>query len=125
MDKQTRAYLIREGNKYFNDGNYAKARELFIKTNYQDGLIRMGDYFMHERRLPILAYGYYKKAGRQDKVDEIFERMLFAMGKLLGKDKLKNNNVNSSTTSEDLNPDSFQVHPILKQKALEILQKNK
>ena len=120
MDIKNRFKLIREGNIHFNNKNYRKAREIFIKTNYQDGLIRMGDHFMYERRLPILAYGYYKKAGRQDKVDEIFERMVWAMGKLLGKDSLKSDSPVHTSNSSSKN---LRVHPILRQKALEILKK--
>ncbi|MDF3819691.1 hypothetical protein P3G55_07260 [Leptospira sp. 96542] len=125
MDSKVRVALIREANQAFNAGDIRKARELFLKTDYKDGLIRLGDHFMYDRKLPMLAFGYYKKAGRQDKVDEIFQRMIFALSELLGKDKWKApNNPNSKETISDtapLNPDDFQIHPILRAKALEIL----
>lgn len=38
--------LIRKANELFNDKSYSKAKELFILTNYSDGLVRMGDYYM-------------------------------------------------------------------------------
>jgi hypothetical protein len=135
MDTKLRAQLIREGNQAFNAGDIRKARELFLKTNYQDGLVRLGDHFMYERKLPMLAFGYYKKAGRQDKVDEIFQRMVMALSEWLGKDKFKvipSNGVpvppvaaNQEVPRKELNPDDFSIHPILKAKALEILSTKK
>ncbi len=130
MDIKLRAQLIREGNQAFNAGDIRKARELFLKTGYQDGLVRLGDHFMYDRRLPMLAFGYYKKAGRQDKVDEIFQRMVMALSEWIGKDKFKINPLddqahpppaNEESPKKELNPDDFAVHPILKAKALEIL----
>ncbi|TGL44643.1 hypothetical protein [Leptospira perdikensis] len=126
MDSKERVLLIREANTAFNAGDIRKARELFLKTDYKDGLIRLGDHFMYDRKLPMLAFGYYKKAGRQDKVDEIFQRMVYALSVWLGRDKWKlpesANQINSSAkSSTPLNPDDFVVHPILKAKALEIL----
>ncbi|XDD43157.1 hypothetical protein AB3N58_01990 [Leptospira sp. WS60.C2] len=129
MDSKERAQLIREGNTAFNSGDIRKARELFLRTDYKDGLIRLGDHFMYDRKLPMLAFGYYKKAGRQDKVDEIYQRMIYALSVWLGRDKWKlptyaNQSNEGSSASEErssLNPDDFRVHPILKAKALEIL----
>jgi len=150
MDSSTRAQLIRDANTAFNAGDIRKARELYLKTNYKDGLARMGDYFMYDRKLPMLAFGYYKKAGMQAKVDEIFQRMIFALSTWLGQDKFKPANVSSSKhnapniPSADSNkakiqpksannleparpitPEDFQVHPILRAKAIEILEKLK
>lgn len=128
MDSKERVQLIREGNTAFNSGDIRKARELFLKTDYKDGLIRLGDHFMYDRKLPMLAFGYYKKAGRQDKVDEIYQRMVYALSVWLGRDKWKgpnsanqSNEGNSGENQTPLNPDDFRVHPILKAKALEIL----
>ncbi len=89
MDSKLRAELIREGNTAFNSKDYKKAKELFIKTGYADGLVRLGDYYMYEKRLPLLAYGYYKKAGAAVKVEDIHRRMIGAICQWLGKDKLK------------------------------------
>jgi hypothetical protein len=122
MDSKKRAELIREGNAAFNSKDYAKAKQLYLETNYKDGLIRLGDYYMYDRKLPMLAYGYYKKAGHTQKIDEIFQRMIYALGELLGKGVYKAVN---STPKEELNPDDFRVHPVLKAKALEILENNK
>lgn len=111
--------LIRVGNQAFNEGDIRKARECFLKTEYKDGLIRLGDYFMFERKLPILAYGYYKKAGYQKRIDEIFQRMLWALSEWIGPDKFKA----PQSTSKSPDPEDFTVHPILRQTALDILKK--
>ncbi len=144
MDSKNKVLLIREGNKAFNEGNIRKAREIFLQTGYQDGLTRLGDHFMYDKKLPMLAYGYYKKAGRQDKVDEIFQRMVMALSEWLGKDKMKpialperpakkNSEIdkrtffvaNEETPSKPVTPEDFRVHPLLKAKALEILNQKK
>jgi hypothetical protein len=52
MDSKERAALIREGNAAFNDADYPKARELYLKCDYKDGLIRLGDYYMYEKKAP-------------------------------------------------------------------------
>ncbi|BDA77448.1 hypothetical protein LPTSP3_g03780 [Leptospira kobayashii] len=133
MEAKERVQLIREGNQAFNAGDIRKAREIFLKTGYQDGLVRLGDHFMYDKRLPMLAFGYYKKAGRKDKVDEIFQRMVMALSEWLGKDKFKSSEVSTASDQaanreesvKELNPDDFKVHPILKAKALEILNGRK
>jgi len=84
-----RIALIRQGNEAFNDGDFAHARECFLKANYGDGLVRLGDYYMYEKRLPLLAYGYYKKAGAQNKLEDLHRRMVSAIGEWIGRDKIK------------------------------------
>ncbi|MCB1158222.1 MAG: hypothetical protein H7A25_10930 [Leptospiraceae bacterium] len=121
MDSKLRASLIREANQAFNEGDITKARQLYVQTDYKDGLIRLGDYYMYDKKLPMLAYGYYKKAGKQDKVDEIFQRMLYALSEWLGRDKFKIQKVET----KPLDPSDFTVHPTLKAKALEILKNQK
>jgi hypothetical protein len=86
---QDRIELIRKGNEAFNKGDYSTARDCFIKAGYGDGLIRLGDYYMYERRLPLLAYGYYKKAGAKEKIEDLHRRMVLALGEWIGRDKLK------------------------------------
>lgn len=132
MDSKIRAQLIRTANTAFNEGDIRKARELYLQTDYKDGLVRMGDYFMYDRNLPMLAYGYYKKAGMQSKVDEIFQRMIYALSVWIGRDKFKLSATqatslpaNHETPKKELDPKDFQVHPILRAKALEILSKNR
>ena len=114
MDSKERIEIIRKGNELFNNGEIEKAAALFIKTNYRDGLTRVADYYFFDKKLPLIALKYYKMVKREDKVKEIFERMVFALGKLLGKD---------TTPKVELPP--LKVHPKLKILAEEILRNNK
>lgn len=84
-----KAELIRKGNEAFNKGDYHTARDLFSKAGYKSGLIRIGDHYMYDRSLPLLAYGYYKRAGATNKIEDLHRRMIGAMGEWLGRDKLK------------------------------------
>jgi hypothetical protein len=127
MNESDRIEMIRAGNEAFNNKDFAKARELFTKSNYQSGLIRLGDYYMYERRLPLLAYGYYKKAGAKAKVDDLQRRMIAAFSEWVGKDKFKPESqallagptlqVEKDNDGQVLVP----VAPLLRRTALEIL----
>ncbi|MCB1174607.1 MAG: hypothetical protein KDK39_13635 [Leptospiraceae bacterium] len=132
MDSSTRAELIRKGNQAFNEADYRTARELFTKADYKDGLIRIGDYYMYDRRLPLLAYGYYKRAGEQSKLNDLKRRMVSALGEWIGRDKIKSESLQSLSLrppAQSLDQDAdgmipVQVSPELRQLAIEILQKN-
>lgn len=89
MDSSEKAELIRRGNAAFNSGNFREARDLFVRADYRSGLERIGDYFMYERRLPLLAYGYYKRARAGSKIEDLHRRMVGALGEWIGKDKIK------------------------------------
>lgn len=130
MDSRERAETIREGNRAFNEGDIRKARDLFIKADYKDGLIRLGDHFMYEKKMPLLAYGYYKKAGYQKRIDEIFQRMMWALSQWIGADKFKAtpedpavSGAGVPSTSSFPDASEFQIHPLLRQTALDILKK--
>jgi hypothetical protein len=115
MDNKERVEMIRLGNEYFNNGEVSKAAVLFVKTSYRDGLTRVADYLFYDKKQPLIALKYYKMVNRQDKVGEIFERMVFALGKLLGKETAPQQKV-------ELPP--LKVSPKLKILAEEILRKN-
>ena len=87
MDQKLRVELIRKGNELFNNGHIEKAAEVFIKTAYRDGLTRVADYYFYDKHLPLVALKYYRMVKQDDKVQEIHERMIFALGKLLGKEE--------------------------------------
>lgn len=87
MDQKERVALIRAGNELFNKGEIVKAIDVFEKTNYKDGLARVGDYFFYDKRMPLVALKYYRLANREVKVKEIFERMMYALGKFIREDK--------------------------------------
>jgi len=111
MEQKQRIELIRKGNELFNKGDIETAAKVFIKTAYRDGLTRVADYYFFDRRLPLNALPYYRMVNRKDKVDEIYERMFFALGKMLGQDQ---------QTKVELPP--LKVSPKLKILAEEILR---
>lgn len=117
MDKKTRAELIRKGNELFNQKRYTEAEKLFMQTGYKDGLIRIGDYLYYDKKMPLAAFKYYKMTKSTRKINEIFERMVFAFKALL-----------SEKTTEDVHEgihlEPVDIHPKLKLAAEEILRKN-
>ncbi len=132
MDSSQRAEWIRQGNAAFNEGNYASARDFFTKAAYAAGLIRIGDYYMYERRLPLLAYGYYKRAGAREKVEDLHRRMVGALGTWIGADKLKESSAKllfpSTPAPSESTPDRegmvvVPVNPLLREAALKILSR--
>jgi hypothetical protein len=120
MDKKERIELIRKGNMLFNQGEIEKASIIFRKTAYRDGLTRIGDYYFYEKRMPLIALKYYKMVNKTEKVNEIFERMVFALGKWIGEDKVKD-----SASSKRVELPPLKVSPKLKILADEILQRGK
>lgn len=132
MDSNQKAELVRRGNAAFNEGNFSEARECFTKAGYSSGLIRIGDHYMYERRLPLLAYGYYKRAGATAKIEDLHRRMVGALGEWIGRDKLKQDSarllVPATESPLDATPDKdgmirVPVNPLLREAALQILHR--
>ena len=87
MDKETRSALIRKGNEAFNKGDMNTAAKIFKSAEYKDGLIRLGDYWYYDRKKPLVAVGYYSRAGEDKKKAEIFGRMVKALKHLMKTDE--------------------------------------
>lgn len=117
MDKKERIALIRKGNELFNKGEIEAAIKIFLKTDYRDGITRIGDYYFYDKKQPLIAFKFYKKANMQEKINEIFERMVYALSIWIGEDKLKQKPAAQKTPP-------LKVSPILKKAAEDIL-KNK
>lgn len=79
MDDKQRTELIRKGNAAFNDGKVDVAAQIFKTTGYKDGLIRVGDYYYFEREQPLLAYGYYRRAGHTKMLEKLGDAFIFAL----------------------------------------------
>ncbi len=118
-DKKERVALIRKGNELFNKGEIDKATKIFVKTDYKDGLARIADHYFYDKKAPLTAFKFYKMANMHDKVDEIFARMIFALSKLVGEDKLKDGALPSKEE-----PEPIKISPKLKILAEEILRKD-
>ncbi len=117
MDKKERTALIRKGNEFFNKGEIDNAIKIFVKTDYRDGLARIGDYY-YEKKQPLTAFKFYKKAKMDEKVNEIFERMMYALGRLISGEEGKDNAGSQEKTI------IVNVSPKLKKTAEDILKNN-
>ncbi len=87
MTQKERMSLIREGNKLFNDRDIQLAQKYFLKADYQSGLLRVADYYFYDKQLPLNALPLYMKCGAKSKIEEIHQRMAFALEKILGDSK--------------------------------------
>jgi hypothetical protein len=58
VDSGQKAKLNRRGNELFNRGQIETARRIYQTTGYSDGLIRVGDRYMNDRR-PMEALKMY------------------------------------------------------------------
>ena len=79
MTSQEKTRLIRLGNQAFHERNMEKAAKIFKSINYQDGLIRLGDYFYFTEKKPLIAYGYYQKGNHEKMLQKLHENFVFAL----------------------------------------------
>ncbi|MDR3201295.1 MAG: hypothetical protein LBT68_07525 [Spirochaetales bacterium] len=83
-----KAALVRKGNEFFNNGNLAAAKRLYITTAYGDGLIRVGDH--HYKRKEFLeAFRMYWLGKEKQKCDNLIEKMVFVIREWLDEDTAK------------------------------------
>ncbi|MDR1932689.1 MAG: hypothetical protein LBQ57_07715 [Spirochaetales bacterium] len=75
LDSKDRAALVRKGNEFFNNGNLAAARRVYITTGYGDGLIRMGDHYYKQKEF-LEAFHMYWLGKEKQKCDNLIERMV-------------------------------------------------
>jgi hypothetical protein len=68
VEPERKVKLNRMGNQLFNHGDIEAARRLFQTTGYSDGLIRVGDRYLADRK-PIDALKMYTLA-RDEKRSE-------------------------------------------------------
>ena len=104
MDDKQRILLIRKGNEAFNSGNIDLAAKLFKSTEYQDGLIRIGDYYYYDKRQPLIAYGYYRKAKHEPMLNKLSESFIFALKYWLAEPKTKDEKSETVSTTEEVKP---------------------
>lgn len=123
MKDEEKVALARKGNEYFNSGNISEAIKYFVKANYRDGIMRVADYYYYDKKQPLIAFKFYKMINRKDRVDEIFARMMFALGKLLKSGKDETGDVAQAKSSEE--EIEVKIHPKLKILAEEILRDSK
>ncbi len=123
MKDEEKVALARKGNEYFNSGNVSEAIKYFVKADYRDGIMRVADFYYYDKKQPLIAFKFYKMINRKDRVDEIFARMMFALGKLLKSGKEEKPAETGAVSAEE--EIEVKVHPKLKILAEEILRDNK
>lgn len=74
VPEDKRIALIRKGNEFFNRGQVDLAKKIFLTTDYSDGLVRLGDRLMEEKK-PLEAFRMYWIAGHKRKRDAFVEKM--------------------------------------------------
>jgi len=122
MDKEEKVALVRKGNEFFNKGDLKEAIKFFVKAGYRDGIMRVADYYYYDKRQPLVALKFYRMINRQDRIDEIHARMMFALGQWL-----KPSSGKESDYERDKNSDGeidVKIHPKLKMLAEEIIRNN-
>ncbi len=73
LNPEHKTALIRKGNEFFNQGDIATAKRIFITTGYSDGLERVGDY--HQQQGDILeALRMYWIAPAPGKKQQLIEQ---------------------------------------------------
>ena len=74
--------LIRKGNELFNQGKIDMARRIFLTTRYTDGLIRLGNHYMKQRR-PLEALRMYWVAPHAKRREVLVEKMALVLRRWL------------------------------------------
>jgi hypothetical protein len=123
MDSEEKVMLVRKGNEAFNNGKITEAMKFFVKAGYRDGIMRVADHYYYDNRQPLVALKFYKMINRQDRIDEIYARMMFALGKLLRPSVEKDSDYERDKNSSD-DEVEVMIHPKLKILAEEIIRKN-
>ena len=80
-----KAALVRKGNEFFNNGNLAAARRVFLTTGYGDGLIRMGDHYAKKKDF-LEAFRMYWLGKEKRKSEALIEKMVFVIREWLDED---------------------------------------
>jgi hypothetical protein len=86
VEPDRKAKLNRKGNELFNAGDIEAARRIFQTTGYSDGLIRVGDRYLTERR-PIDALKMYKLAREETKSAELVGKAALVIQKILSEEE--------------------------------------
>jgi hypothetical protein len=74
--------LVRKGNELFNQGKIDMARRIFLTTRYTDGLIRLGNHYMKQRR-PLEALRMYWLAPHTKRREALVEKMALVLRRWL------------------------------------------
>jgi hypothetical protein len=82
VEPDRKVKLNRKGNELFNNGDVEAARRIFQTTGYSDGLIRVGEKYMADRR-PIDALKMYRLARDEKRSERLIGNAAIAIQLLL------------------------------------------
>jgi len=123
MNNEEKVILVRKGNEFFNKGNIQEAIKFFVKAGYQDGIMRVADYYYYDHKQPLVALKFYKMINRKDRIDEIHARMMFAFGQLLRPSTAQDSDYERDKNSSEAEIE-VKIDPKLRNLAEEIIRKN-
>jgi hypothetical protein len=82
VEPDRKVKLNRKGNELFNSGDIEAARRIFQTTGYSDGLIRIGEKYMTDRR-PLDALKMYRLARDEKRSERLIGSAALAIQLLL------------------------------------------
>jgi hypothetical protein len=82
VESDRKVKLNRKGNELFNGGDTEAARRIFQTTGYSDGLIRVGDRYLGDRR-PLDALKMYRLARDEKRTEALVATAAFVIQKML------------------------------------------
>ena len=82
IESDRKVKLNRRGNELFNRGDIETARRIFQTTGYSDGLIRVGEHYLSERK-PIEALKMYRLARDEKRSDAIVATAVLVIQNML------------------------------------------
>ena len=85
IDSAKRARLIREGNRLLSEGEIVSAEKIFVTTDYKDGLVRLGDYYLEKKDLYKCAQMYFLSENKS-KIDAFCKKSAVIIAKFLKSD---------------------------------------
>lgn len=73
VDPAIRVQLIRKGNEFFSNKNIKSAEAIFVKVDYKDGLVRLGDYYLDNGNIYKAAQMFFMSENKS-KIDAFSKR---------------------------------------------------
>ncbi len=86
LSSKQKVHLNRKGNELFNKGEIDSARRIFQTTDYSDGLIRVGEFYVKEGQM-LEALKMFKLSHEQTRCNELTEKAAFAIRKMLDEEE--------------------------------------
>ncbi len=83
-----KAQLNRRGNELFNKGEIETARRIFQTTGYSDGLIRVGDRYLADKK-PVEALKMYWLAKDEKRKESLISMAALAIQNLIKEEEAK------------------------------------